>query len=189
MRQPKFEVISNDIAQASRTSARNRPYAKTFDERRERILAAAWDLLAEREADAFSLAELSERSDVSLRTIYNAFTDKEGVIAQAVATHYRTLFTDILPNDNDSCLLEEALIMADRVATEISRVKGWSVNGVRMYFSHRTSSRIFDSLYTMPLVIFKSWYRSAEADRKRIVLFGKQEIERSFFQCSMGTRQ
>ncbi len=159
---------------------RNRPYAKTFEERRGRILAIAWDLLAERGDDDFSLAELSEQADVSLRTIYNAFTDKEGVIAQAVATHYRSLFADIRLGDNESCLLADAMVMIDRVATETCRVRGWSATGARMYFSPRTGAEIVDSLRAMPVMILKAWARSSEAERKRLQLFDSHGIERSF---------
>ncbi|WP_156678751.1 TetR/AcrR family transcriptional regulator [Sphingomonas profundi] len=161
-------------------AAPRRPYARTFEARRERILACAWEMIAERGGDGFSLAELGERAGVAVRTIYNAFTDRDGVVAQAVATHYRSLFGDPAAELAESRSLAESLAMIDTVVAEIVRVRGWAITGAQMYFSARTSPRIVDSLRAMPLLILKGWLRSAEADRRQLALLGREEVMRSF---------
>lgn len=160
--------------------APRKPYARTFEARRERILTTAWELIAERGGDQFSLAELGKRAQVSVRTIYNAFTDRDGVVAQAVATHYRSLFGDISEASPEGRPLGPSLAMIDTVVAEIVRVRGWAITGAEMYFSPRTSPRIVESLRAMPLVILKGWMRSDEADRRQIALIGREDVMRSF---------
>lgn len=160
--------------------APRRPYSRTFDERRERVLAEAWQLIAEREGDSFSIAELSERSGVSARTIYNAFGDRDGVVAKSVAAHYRALFPEPLNEDIEPRDLCAALAMIDEVVAEISKVPGWSRTGAMMYFAPRTSATITDSLRAMPLAILNAWLASPEADAGRLAVVRRDELERSY---------
>jgi AcrR family transcriptional regulator len=179
-------LLTRNSAGAASAPRPRQPYAKTFEARRERVLRVAWMLLAEREGENFSLKELSQHADVSLRTLYNAFTDKDGVIAQAVARHYRSLFDTIRFDDDGSYKLREALAMIDKVAVETCRVRGWSVTGARMYFSPRTNPKVVDSLRAMPVMILKGWLRSAQADRKRVASFDRSDLERSFANAQWG---
>ena len=143
-------------------------------------------MIAEHDGDEFTLIDLSRRSGVALRTLYNAFGDKDGVIAQAVAAHYFSLFVDIDVEKKHSCTLAEAIEMVGRVGKEICRVPGFSTTGARMYFSPKTNLKIVESLRQMPIFIVKAWSRSEEADRKRIKLFGRDELERSFANMQWG---
>lgn len=165
---------------ANKVATRPRPYSRTFDERRERVLAEAWQLIAEREGDSFSIAELSERSGVSARTIYNAFGDRDGVVAKAVAAHYRTLFPEPVNEEIEPRRLEDALKMIDEVVNEIAKVPGWSRTGAMMYFSPRTSTAITESLRAMPLAILNAWLASDEADPDRLALLLREDLERSY---------
>ncbi len=165
---------------------RKRPYARTFDQRRDRILAEAWKLIAERAGDDFSLTELSERADVATRTIYNAFNDRDGVVAQAMAVHYRSLFADTFVEKGEARRLAEALAMIDAVAEEIAKVPGWSRTGVMMYFSPRTNPKIVASLRAMPIVILNAWLCSDEADAGRVALLPRGDIERGFANAQWG---
>ena len=191
MTQPKssgpvrLTVIEN-AGGITHEKSKSRPYAKSFDSRRRQILTDAWDMIAEHEGDEFTLIDLSTRSGVALRTLYNAFGDKDGVIAQAVAAHYVSLFTDIDVGIKHSCTLAEAVEMAGRVGKETCRVPAFSTTGARMYFSPKTNPKIVESLRQMPIFIIKAWSRSAEADRKRIKLFGRDELERSFANMQWG---
>jgi AcrR family transcriptional regulator len=182
---PNLRLIG-DATFETETLERNRPYARSFRQRRQQILEAAWDLIAQRDGDNFTLTELSQSSGAALRTIYNAFTDKDGVIAQAVAAHYLALFENIDSGDDGGCSLAKALTMTSRVAAETCRVRAFSVTGARMYFSPRTSPKIVESLRKMPIYILKAWIRSNQADRKQIRAFGQEGLERSYANAQWG---
>lgn len=63
-------------ARAYRQAAR----ARARDERRWRILQAAWDLFAERRYDEISVAEVAARAGVSERTVYRLTGPKERLL-------------------------------------------------------------------------------------------------------------
>lgn len=162
------------------------PYARTFDRRRRDILTTAWAMIAEHGGDDFRLTELSRRSGVSLRTIYNAFADKDGVIAQAVAMHYHGLFDDIRPAADDSRNLRETMIMCARIGDEVARVRAFSATAARMYFSPRPNPTLVETLRSLPISLLRAWCRSDEADRRVIRQFGRQDMERSFANMQWG---
>lgn len=56
--------------------------------RRRRILREARRMMIEDGADAMGMRELATRSEVSLRTLYNAFGSKEALIVAAVRQYY-----------------------------------------------------------------------------------------------------
>jgi len=182
----KLRLIAETEGETVSERSAGRPYAKSFEKRRAQILSTAWRMIGENEGTGFSLTDLSKRANVALRTIYNAFGDKEGVIAQAVATHYSGLFSDLPLDTNDSCLLDEAVEMTARVASETARIPAWSTTGVVMYFSPKTDPRIVETLRRMPIFILKSWMRSTQADKKQIKLFGREELERSYANLQWG---
>lgn len=64
---------------------RRRPYTaverhRTVEAGRERILAAARDLLADMDADTFSIDAVAQRAGVARMTIYNQFESKAGLL-------------------------------------------------------------------------------------------------------------
>ncbi|MEX6722862.1 TetR/AcrR family transcriptional regulator [Parapedomonas caeni] len=182
----RLALVRDDTPGDDAASPYSGPYARTFDRRRQDILATAWEMIAERGDDDINLAELSKRSGVALRTIYNAFTDKEGVIAQCLATHYHTLFDGIEIGVNDSRSLREAIEMMGRVAADTIRVRAFSGCAARLYFSSRTSPKLTEGLRRLPISTLKAWMRSDEADRRTIQHFGRDEIERSFANVQWG---
>jgi AcrR family transcriptional regulator len=162
-------------------------YGRHMERRRQEILATTWELIAEYGSDQFKLSDLSERCGVALRTIYNGFTDKDSLIAEAVATHYHSLFEGIGPGAGDSRTLDEVVAMMVRVAREISSVPAFSATAARLYYATRTSSRLVETLRRLPISTLKSWIRSDEADRKLIQQFGREALERSFANLQWGS--
>jgi len=57
-------------------------------ERRDRILVAARELLAERGYAAVTVRELADRCGVSVPTLYNRFGSKDALLAEAVRDHF-----------------------------------------------------------------------------------------------------
>jgi AcrR family transcriptional regulator len=182
----KLKVVDGTRAETAEVVEKRRPYARTFEKRRGQILAAAWEMIAESSGADFTLQELSERCDVSLRTIYNAFGDKDGVIAAAAAAKHHESFEGIFVESNDSMTLVEAVAITRRVAADTARVPGWSAATVEMYFSPRSCSKIAESLRQMPISILKAWLRSSEVDERLVKLFGHFELEKAFADMQWG---
>ena len=56
-------------------------------ERRERILASARELIAERGYEGLTMRDLAAHCRVSVPTLYNQFGSKDSLLAAAVETH------------------------------------------------------------------------------------------------------
>jgi AcrR family transcriptional regulator len=130
--------------------------------------------------EEFNLRDISERSGVSLRTIYNAFENREGLIAQALLTHHASLFSDVAVGPNDSRSLVEAVEMCRRVALETIASPCVAVTTSRVYFASQERTRVLAILQELPASIVSAWMRSDEADATCIAAFGKQGICRQF---------
>jgi AcrR family transcriptional regulator len=159
---------------------RRRPYANTYDKRRQQVLQSAWDYLASHGDEEFNLRDISERSGVSLRTIYNAFENREGLIAQALLTHHASLFSDVAVGPNDSRSLVEAVEMCRRVAVETIASPCVAITTSRVYFASQERTRVLETLQELPATIVSAWMRSDEADQACIALFGEQDVCRQF---------
>jgi AcrR family transcriptional regulator len=76
------------------TTTSTRPRRADAARNRERILAAASELFAERGLDA-SMPELAERAGVGVGTVYRAFPDKEHVLSAVMAERFRWLAAEV----------------------------------------------------------------------------------------------
>jgi TetR/AcrR family transcriptional regulator, cholesterol catabolism regulator len=65
-----------------------------FD-RRRRILSEARKLISRGGLEAFNMRDLGERAGVSTRTIYNAFTSKEMVVALSIRVYFERFVTHV----------------------------------------------------------------------------------------------
>jgi AcrR family transcriptional regulator len=76
------------------TTTSTRPRRADAARNRERILAAASELFAQRGMDA-SMPELAERAGVGVGTVYRAFPDKEHVLSAVIAERFRWLAAEV----------------------------------------------------------------------------------------------
>lgn len=63
--------------------------------RRETILAAARDLIAERGYDGVTMRELADRANVALKTLYQQYDNKENLLITAVEQRHREVYSEL----------------------------------------------------------------------------------------------
>lgn len=78
--------------------ARIVPTQKRSQERFERILEAAADILAEKGSDAFRMSDVVERSGIAFGSLYQYFPDKTAIIG-TLAERYNTIGRDCVRRD------------------------------------------------------------------------------------------
>lgn len=83
--------------------------------RREDILSAARQLIAERGFDGVTMRDLSAASSVALKTLYHQFENKEKLLATAVEEQYRHVYQVIDDTKLDKGL-DKLLFIIDSVA-------------------------------------------------------------------------
>ena len=86
-------------------------------ERTDRFVGAAMELMAERGSLDFTVQDVVDRSKMSIRTFYNFFASKDDLL---VAVHETILATEVVPRMRAKC---------DAVSDPISRVKAY-VEGI-----------------------------------------------------------
>jgi AcrR family transcriptional regulator len=89
------------------------------DERRARIVDAAYDLLREVGAGELSVKMIADRADVSAATIYNLFGAKGAVLEKVYARNFETFAARVAEAAGPSAL-DEAFV-AIRVAADLYR--------------------------------------------------------------------
>jgi AcrR family transcriptional regulator len=93
-------------------------------ERRDRILEAARELLAERGYAAVTVRELAERCGVSVPTLYNRFESKDALIAEAVQDHFQTLLRAASSGD-EAPGQARLLAIVGRCVEEVTRLSDY----------------------------------------------------------------
>lgn len=87
---------------ATRLLPRRRPLQARARERVERILAVTSRLLADRELDALSTAEIARRARVPIGSVYHYFPSKEAILAELADRKFREVDSasaDLLRDD------------------------------------------------------------------------------------------
>lgn len=79
--------MKDQAPEAPLPGARRAPVQQRSAERREKLLACARDLIAERGAESLKMAELAARAGISIGSLYQYFADRSGVVA-ALADRY-----------------------------------------------------------------------------------------------------
>ncbi len=140
-----------------RTAGARQSYSSPLmQERRERILLEARGLLAEQGQSGFNIRELSRRAEVSSRTLYHAFGDKEGILAHAVTTYVEGLRDQwaVAPlGDN----LESLLAEYDRVAAEIDRTSAYTKTLVEIFYSLKPITSALEAIRSLPASRMIRW--------------------------------
>ncbi len=107
------------------------------------------NLIDEKGVDGFTILELSARAEVAQKTLYNAYGDKQTIIANAIDHSMRLLGEAIPPidaGDIDS-IISQLNEMCVRFIKRPKLVRATSV----LYFSNSLDPRVYASLRTMAL--------------------------------------
>jgi AcrR family transcriptional regulator len=154
-------------------------------ERRNRILHAARELLAEGEAN-LTINRLCEQAGVAARTVYRAFGDREGVIHAVVADHMDAVcaYLAATPLKGD---IESVFREYDWIEAELFRGPAFARVLVGFYFSHSPRPKALASLRSVALQRVTAWmnhadrngYLAAGLDRDRI---GLHQVDTEYVQ-------
>lgn len=136
-------------------------------ERRRRILSAARKMIDEVGPDGFSIRELSKRADVAARTLYNAFENKENIIALAIQGYFEA-FNRTIRFDTDPASFEGAL--EHQVATTVrnQQIPNYLRTVASLYFSPSLHPAIRTVLLDVGTRYWRPWL-NAVADQNGLV--------------------
>jgi AcrR family transcriptional regulator len=125
-------------------------------ERRQRLLKEARRLIAESGFENFSVRKLCERAGVAPRTLYNAFHDKDRVIALAIREAYDD-FHRYMQYATDRNSLAGVLDRAISLNRQNMRVRNYTRAVVAIYFGPKTPRDVWESLRDISLTRTREW--------------------------------
>jgi len=130
-------VLSDEFAGAKQLIYKS----PSIYERRRRVLSAARRLIAEHGLPGFSIRELSENSGISQKTIYNAFGNKENVIATAIR-QYIADFDAATTYENDEKTIIGRLERLIKVHSRNMQIRPYTTAVMAIYNSHTADGAI-----------------------------------------------
>lgn len=147
--------------------------------RRKRILKEARRLLSEKGFDGFTVRELCERAGVAQRTLYNAFHNKDRIVALAI----REAYEDVNRRTNYSTFPDTLDGIVQRLITVNTRnfsARNYTKTVTALYFSPNTSGDIIRSLQDMAFLNIRRWLDRVEQDKQLAPWVRRDELELNF---------
>lgn len=90
---------------------RGRPVQMCPQDRESRVLDCAIELLAEKEPEAVTMADIARRAGMSKRTLYEVYRSREELLSAGLVRMGRTLFRPLSPDERDQSLEERLRIL------------------------------------------------------------------------------
>jgi AcrR family transcriptional regulator len=128
-----------------RRSGRTKYASQAMMERRRRMLTVALQMIEEGGVAAFNVRTLCERAEVSPRTLYYTFGNKEDLLIAAIEHHFHG-FTNELPPPPAFSDLEAVLFGLDAIADIVVRERRYAAAMVEVFFSPSGAGRVRDDL-------------------------------------------
>jgi AcrR family transcriptional regulator len=128
-------------------------------ERRERLLKETRRMIIESGYENFSVRKLCSRANVAQRTFYNAFHNKDRVIALAIRAGYDDFHRYVMYK-SDPNSLTGLLDRAISVNRGNFRVRNYTKAVVAIYFGPKTPRDVWESLRDMSLNRTREWLAS-----------------------------
>ena len=131
--------------------------------RRRRLLKEARHMIAEDGLDGFSIRTLCRRAGVAQRTLYNAFQNKDRLIALAIREAFDEYQAYVqAASDPDS--LAGVLTRTLAINRRNFRVRNYTRAVCALYFSPTTSPDVWRTLQDMSLTANRAWLERRRGD-------------------------
>lgn len=124
--------------------------------RRRRLLKEARHMIAEEGLDGFSIRKLCQRAGVAQRTLYNAFQNKDRLIAFAIREAYDE-YSAYVRSSTDYNSLAGLLTGVIAINRRNFRVRNYTKAVCALYFSPNTSRDVWETLQDMSLSGSRTW--------------------------------
>ncbi|WP_454884141.1 TetR/AcrR family transcriptional regulator [Sphingomonas oryzagri] len=131
--------------------------------RRRRLLREARHMIAEDGVDKFSVRKLCLRAEVAQRTLYNAFRNKDRVIALAIREAYDE-FNEHVHYKTDRNTLFGVLDRTMSINRRNFRVRNYTKAVVTIYFGANTPRDVWETLQDMSLGRITEWLSVLKAE-------------------------
>ena len=135
----------------------------SIQERRQRILHEARRMIAEAGISGFSVRTLCRNADVAQRTLYNAFQNKDRLIAIAIREAYEQVNRHMRYRTSADTLdgIIDRLIS---VNTRNLKARNYTKAVVSLYFSPSIGADVWDALRQMVFLNLRRWLDRLERD-------------------------
>lgn len=125
-------------------------------ERRQRLLREARHMIAEEGIEQFSVRKLCQRAEVAPRTLYNAFQNKDRVIAIAIREAWND-FTQYVRYRTDANTVPGILDRTIAVNRRNFRVRNYTKAVCAIYFGPNTPRDVWQTLHDMSVTGVRAW--------------------------------
>ena len=125
-------------------------------ERRSRLLREARQMIAEDGLEGFSVRQLCRRAEVAQRTLYNAFHNKDRVIALAIREAYDD-FNKNVRYRTDANTLPGVLDRTIAINRRNFKVRNYTKAVVSIYFGPGTPRDVWETLRDMSVNAIHEW--------------------------------
>jgi AcrR family transcriptional regulator len=125
-------------------------------DRRRRLLREARHMIAERGIENFSVRQLCQRAEVAQRTLYNAFHNKDRVIAMAIREAYDE-FNAYVRYRTDENTLSGVLDRTISINRRNFRVRNYTKAVTAIYFGPNTPRDVWETLRDMSVNSIREW--------------------------------
>ncbi|UZW57444.1 TetR/AcrR family transcriptional regulator [Sphingobium sp. JS3065] len=130
-------------------------------ERRRRILRETQHMLAEQGLGGFSTMELSKRSGVAQRTIFNAFGNRDNLVALAIRFYFEE-FNQALANRFDVSTLDGALGKLTATTLRNLQLRNYMTAIVSLHFSPSAPAQVRAVTLAIGAGFFRDWLDSQQ---------------------------
>ncbi|WP_298675397.1 TetR/AcrR family transcriptional regulator [uncultured Sphingomonas sp.] len=131
-------------------------------ERRRRLLREARKMIAEGGVENFSVRRLCQRAEVAQRTLYNAFHNKDRVIALAIREAYDEFNLNVRYR-TDLNTLPGVLDRTTAINRRNFRVRNYTKAVVAIYFAPTTPRDVWETLRDMSVHAIHEWLVAMQA--------------------------
>ena len=134
--------------------------SRHIQERRRRILKEARRMIAENGLENFSIRTLCKNADVAQRTLYNAFQNKERIIAMAIREAYEDV-NKYMKYRTSATTLEGIVDRLIFVNTRNLRAANYTRAVTAIYFSPAAKRDVWNVLRDMVFLNLRQWLKAA----------------------------